>query len=69
MTTAKKSDSRTSWPVHIVPMNDIKDHVAEMECWCCPTLDDGDEWGYEKIFIHHSADGREAFETGARKPS
>ncbi len=67
--TTQKNSNKTSWPVHIVPVNDLKEHDATMECWCQPTLDDGEDWGHEKIFVHHSADGREAFETGLRKPS
>jgi hypothetical protein len=50
-------------------MNDFREHVADMSCWCCPTLDDGWEEGIEKIFIHHSMDGREKYETGERVPS
>lgn len=41
----------------------------DMHCWCCPTLDDGAEYGYEKIYVHHSMDGREQYEEGKRLPS
>lgn len=63
------SAERTSWPIHVVPVNDWREHEIDKECWCCPTLDDGDEYGYEKIYIHHSMDGREQFEEGKRLPS
>lgn len=32
------------------------------ECWCQPREVDG-------VLVHNSADGREAFETGERRPS
>lgn len=47
---------------HIVPLNDLRDHETNGGCWCKPTLDDG-------VWLHHSMDGREAFETGERLPS
>ena len=47
---------------HIVPLNDLRDHDTNGSCWCKPTLDDG-------VWLHHSMDGREAFETGERLPS
>ncbi len=51
---------------HVVPLNDLREHVTNGSCWCRPTLDD--EWA-EPIWIHNSLDGREAFETGKRLPS
>lgn len=50
---------------NVTPMNDLKEHVHSMRCWCKPKRDDEDE----RIIIHNSADGREAFETGKRKLS
>ncbi len=50
----------------MVPLNDLREHEANGSCWCKPTLDDE---GSEPIWIHNSLDGREAFETGERKPS
>lgn len=47
---------------HVVPLNDLREHVANGSCWCKPTLDEG-------VWLHHSMDGREAFETGERLPS
>lgn len=63
------SGEKTSWPLHVVPVADFREHVAEEGCWCHPTLDDGWEYGQEKIFVHHSMDGRESFEEGKRQPS
>lgn len=51
-------------PVHVYPLNDLREHATDgTECWCGAEEDD------EGIVVHNSADGREAFETGERKPS
>jgi len=48
---------------HIYPMGDLRDHQISKKCWCSPKVEDG------SLVIHNSMDGREAFETGERKPS
>lgn len=50
---------------HVVPLNDIREHELEKTCWCHPTEDPE----YPGMYMHHSADGREAFERGTRQPS
>lgn len=52
--------------VHVVPLNDLREHQTHGSCWCKPTLDNTEA---KPIWIHHAMDGREAFETGERKPS
>lgn len=49
---------------HIIPVDDLFDHGLSSDCWCHPQLDD-------EFFVatHNSADGREYFENGMRKPS
>lgn len=48
---------------HVIPIDDLREHSETADCWCDPFLD------YEDmIVIHSSADGREAYETGERKP-
>lgn len=49
---------------HIIPVDDLKDHLLDCKCWCVPSLDEED-W----VATHNSADGREDFESGVRKPS
>lgn len=52
-------------PLHVYPLDDLREHVIEgygEKCWCGVRVDDG-------IVVHTSADGREDFETGKRKPS
>lgn len=49
---------------HVVPTNDLRQHVIDDEgsCWCEPEYDEE-----ENLYVHTSADGREAFEMGTRK--
>ena len=54
----------TEREVHTIPIDDIKEHELSEDCWCRPEVDF--DIG---IVIHNSADGREKFETGERKPS
>jgi hypothetical protein len=53
----------TTESVHVVPMNDLKDHIASVDCWCGPTEDD--EW--PGVWVHHSMDKREEYEEGREK--
>lgn len=46
--------------VHIVPIDDIRDHQDSIECWCEPfEVEDG-------VIVHNSLDGREKYENGAK---
>lgn len=47
---------------HIIPINDLREHVANATCWCSPDQDEEEP----SLMIHHSLDGREAYETGER---
>jgi len=42
--------------IHIIPINDLKEHEELSTCDCCPVVqfENG-----EMIFIHNSYDGRE----------
>jgi hypothetical protein len=40
---------------HVVPQNDLEEHVINRNCHCNPTEIDG-------VWVHHSYDGRECFE-------
>lgn len=49
---------------HIVPVDDLIEHETDgLDCWCKP---DYDEW--EQLVTHNALDGREAYESGQRKP-
>lgn len=50
---------------HVYPVNDLREHdIVGLTCWCRPEHDEELD-----VVIHNAADGREAFETGERKPS
>jgi hypothetical protein len=49
--------------IHVVPLNDTRDHITSQDCWCDPDLD-----VFGDVFVHNSADDREAYETGKRRP-
>ena len=51
--------------LHVVPLNDMREHEAKTTCWCNPTQDDEEP----RIWVHHALDGREDFEEGRRLPS
>ncbi len=44
--------------IHVVPINDLREHELSVDCWCKPTEDD--EW--PDIWVHHSMDEREEYE-------
>lgn len=50
---------------HVIPLNDLREHELDKKCWCRPTED----LEYPELYMHHSADGREAFEEGRRQTS
>ena len=49
---------------HIVPIDDLREHICDPSCWCNPTQDEEEP----RLWVHHSMDLREEFEQG-RKPS
>ena len=48
---------------HVMPLNDLREHDCAVDCWCRPTQDDE----CPEVWVHHSMDEREKYETGARK--
>lgn len=60
----EKDGSPTTWPIHVVPLGDFREHTVNEPCWCNPTLDTGEEWGHDIVFVHHSMDKREEYEQG-----
>lgn len=52
--------------LHVVPVNDLREHslAPDGHCWCNPRVEcDG------SVYVHNSADGREDYEEGRRKPN
>lgn len=62
-------------PIHVTPVNDLRQHADSADCWCEPRIEDRftlspvDATGQEmeitggiRIIIHHSLDRRERHE-------
>ncbi len=45
---------------HIYPLNDLKEHLISIACWCKP-------FGDDELIIHNAADGREFVEEEERQ--
>lgn len=43
-----------------MPLNDLREHESSPDCWCRPTPDDESPY----VYLHHSLDGREKYESG-----
>lgn len=57
-------DSGGGRPSQVHPIGDLREHVTDGgSCWC------GAAENEDGTIVHNSLDGREAFETGERKPS
>lgn len=48
--------------VHVLPLNDLRDHDETADCWCKPRRDEDEP----RVVIHNSLDQRELHETGKR---
>lgn len=49
--------------VHVVPVDDLRQHVAGTRCWCAPQEDPEVEGpDNAPLWIHNSLDRREQFE-------
>lgn len=57
----------TLYREHVYPMDDYRPHELDGDgrCWCKPVFDAHNP----VIVVHNAMDGREAFETGARRVS
>lgn len=43
---------------HVIPINDLKEHIDSEDCWCGPWPSDDEP----NVIVHNSLDGREKFE-------
>lgn len=50
--------------LHVVPIDDLREHPLTSSCWCHPTEDEVTA----NLWIHHSMDRREDYESGALLP-
>jgi hypothetical protein len=46
--------------LHVLPVDDLREHPASKDCWCHPTEDEETPG----LWIHHSMDRREEYEEG-----
>jgi hypothetical protein len=47
--------------VHVIPINDLREHVEKRTCWCQPILMDV-AGTRARVVNHNAADGRELVE-------
>lgn len=51
----------TDWgDVHVMPIGDLRPHIAEARCWCGPRQDEQDGF----VIIHDAIDLRQEYERG-----
>lgn len=48
--------------VHVMPVNDLREHDESRDCWCKPTQDSDEP----SMYVHHSMDRREEYEQGRK---
>lgn len=48
--------------IHVVPVNDLREHDQEATCWCRP-MRDAEE---ASVMIHNAMDQRETYEQGRK---
>lgn len=51
----------TDWPIHIMPVDDFREHEIDVNCWCKPKFKDDNT-----LIVHNSLDERESYERGER---
>ena len=49
--------------LHVVPVDDLREHELTIDCWCNPEEDDEEP----TVIIHNAMDERETYENGRRK--
>lgn len=49
---------------HVYPLGDIVEHEVDEGCICGPTCEpvEREDGSFGYVYVHHSLDGREAFE-------
>jgi len=62
----RRRDRATETHVHVLPIDDTREHVESAECWCQPKVSKVENFagGYGYVLTHNSADGRELLEAG-----
>lgn len=47
--------------MHVLPINDLREHDEHSGCWCRPTL-----YHEDAVCVHNSMDRREEYERGRK---
>lgn len=47
--------------MHVIPINDLREHDEHGACWCRPTI-----YHDDAIVVHNSMDRREEYERGRK---
>lgn len=47
--------------LHVLPVNDLREHEETRDCWCHPDLTREDKYA-TVVVVHHAEDGRELVE-------
>jgi hypothetical protein len=48
--------------IHVMPVNDLREHESAADCWCRPRRDEEEP----RVLIHNSMDERESYEQGRK---
>lgn len=58
--------TRRTMATHVIPVNDLIEHVAADDCICVPRVEPvpRDDGSMGWLHVHHSLDGREALPRG-----
>lgn len=51
--------------MHVIPLNDLREHIPEPDCWCRPMPDEEEPL----VFLHHAMDRRELYERDELLPA
>lgn len=52
--------SSHSADIHVMPLEDLREHVDTESCWCCPRRD----FDEDDVIVHKAMDNRESYEEG-----
>lgn len=54
--------------IHVIPVDDLREHESLPSCWCKPEKvhQDGVFYEFPVIWVHHALDGREEYEQGRK---
>ena len=61
MSDPSRHEEKARMPdIHVLPVNDLREHVESEDCWCHPRIERVGDDGW--LVVHNSADGRELVE-------